>query len=157
MNLYRQIDDDKYQPDYVIGIDRNGSIIASILSGYLGTRAIITAHTETIRYPDGSRSVNLRNEHLPPESNFSGKKILITACFVDTGSALEVVYKYFADLSNGPEEIRTAAIFATSSPRMKPKYLVHEIGKGIKTSIGRVMHAMPWMKQGWKYVLANER
>jgi hypoxanthine phosphoribosyltransferase len=157
MRLSQKIQADGYIPDYIVGIDRNGSIVASILSGYLGVHTIITAGTETIRRPGGARTVSLSPVYSPPEGALSGKRILIVGCFVDTGSALEIVYEYYASISNGPSEIKTASLFTTTAPRFKPNYFVYETGKNLKVSMNQIMRKMPWMTENWRYVLADER
>ena len=157
MKLYWKIQHDGFKPDYIVGLDRNGSIIASILSGYLGFRTIITAGTETARNPDGSRTTSLLHANLLIPDALSGKKILIVACYVDTGSTLEKVHEYYDSLPNRPSEIRTAALFTTLSPRFKPKYFVYELGKNLKAPVDKIMRGMPWMAEGWKYALADER
>jgi hypoxanthine phosphoribosyltransferase len=155
--LYRKIQADGYMPDYIIGVDRNGSIVGSILSGYFGFSTIIAAATKTVRHPEGYRESEMCPTHLPAEDALAQKKILIVSCFVDTGSALERVYKYYNAMPNRPSEIRTAALYTNPSPRLKPTYFVFEMGKDIKMSLSQIMSKMPWMSDGWKYVLDGEQ
>jgi hypoxanthine phosphoribosyltransferase len=157
IELYWMIQQDGYNPDYIVGIDRNGCIIASILSGYLGYGTILVAGTITVRNLDGSRTITLSPVHIPPIDALSGKKILLVSCFVDTGSALETVYKYFDSLSIRPGDIRAATLFTTPAPRFKPRYFIYETGKNIKVPIYKIMRALPWMTKGWKFVLSDEK
>ena len=150
ISLFRAIQKDDYIPDEIIGVDRNGSIVASILSGYIGFRPVMVIATRTIHHADSPREVNLSTDHLPGEGAFCGKKVLVVCCYVDTGSALEVVYNYLYSLPTPPSEIRTAAIYTTPSPRLKPRYFIHELGKDMKVSIDRVILRMPWIKEDWK-------
>jgi hypoxanthine phosphoribosyltransferase len=153
MTLWKMIQADNFSPDYVVGVDRNGCIVASILSGYLGVTTIIAAGTESVRHNDGSRDVLLSKVHLPQSGVLSGKKLLIVCCFVDTGSAMRIIYDYYTSLPDRPSEIRTAALYTTVSPRFKPRYYVCEIGKDIKLSIEQMIQRMPWMNSNWKYLL----
>lgn len=153
MTLRKMIQADNFLPDYVVGVDRNGCIVASILSGYLGVTTIIAAGTENVRHNDGSRDVLLSKVHLPQSGVLSGKKLLIVCCFVDTGSALRVIHDYYSSLPDRPSEIKTAALYTTVSPRFKPRYYVCEIGKDIKLSIEQMIQRMPWINSDWKYLL----
>lgn len=148
--LFRTIHKDEFVPDEIVGVDRNGSIVASILSGYIGFRPAMVIGTRTIHHANSPREVNLSTDNLPSEDAFCGKKVLIVCCYVDTGSALEVVYKYLCSLPKPPSEIRTAALYTTPSPRLKPKYFIHELGRDMKVSIDGVILNMPWIKEDWK-------
>jgi hypoxanthine phosphoribosyltransferase len=150
VRLQRLIQADGYVPDYIVGIDRNGSVVASILSGHIGIRPIIVAVTRTIHHVNTPREVQLSPDQLPGDELFANTKILIVCCYVDTGSALEVVYKHFADLPRPPSDIRTAALYTTRSPRLKPKYFVYEIGRDVKASIDQIIVKMPWITDEWK-------
>lgn len=148
---------DDYIPDLLVGIDRNGSIIASILAGHLGLRSILAADTQTTRQADGSRDVKLSDVHKPPAGLLTGKKILLVACFVDTGRTAEAVYQYYKSRSDAPTDVRLAALYVTPAPVLKPKYHVHMIGKDIHAPISRVMRKMPWMTKEWRYSFPGER
>jgi hypoxanthine phosphoribosyltransferase len=143
MTLNRKIQADGYLPDYIISVDRNGSIVGGILSGYLSLHPIIAAGTETVRQPDGSRRVKLSEPYSSCGGVLSGKRVLIVACFVDTGSSLETIYEYYASLPDGPAEIRTASLYTTTSPRFKPKYFIYEVGRDVKVSLSQIIPKMP--------------
>jgi hypoxanthine phosphoribosyltransferase len=150
VRLHRLIQADGYVPDYIVGIDRNGSVVASILSGHIGFRPIIVAATRTIHHVNTPREVQLSLDELPKGEFFANTKILIVCCFVDTGSALEVVFKHFATLARPASDIRTAALYTTRSPRLKPQYFVFEIGRDVKASIDQIIVKMPWITDEWK-------
>jgi hypoxanthine phosphoribosyltransferase len=156
MSLYSSIRSDGYDPDYIIGIDRSGCMIASMLSGYFGELTIMAAATETVRMPDGARKARLCESHLLNKDVLSGKKILIVSCFVDTGSSMEVVHEYYCSSQPPPSEIRTAALFITARPRFRPKYFVHQVGRDMNVPINKLMHKMPWMSKDRKHVLSDE-
>ena len=148
---------DDYEPDLLVGIDRNGSIIASILAGHLGLRSILSADTHTTRTVDGSRYVVLSDVHKPPEGTLTGKTILLVACFVDTGKTADAVYQYYRSRSDAPNDVRLAALYVTPAPILKPRYHVKMVGKDINAPISRVMHKMPWMTKEWRYSFPGER
>ena len=157
LRLRRLLEADDYIPDLLVGIDRNGSIVASILAGHLGLRSILSAETHTTRLSDGSRRVVLSRPQSPPRRSLDGKKILLVACFVDTGKTAEAVYMYYNSRPDKPKEIQLAALYSTSAPILKPKYCVYIIGKDIHTTINRVMHKMPWMSKEWRFSFPDER
>lgn len=155
--LHKMIDKDAFSPDYIVAIDRNGCIVGAILAGYMGTRTVISIATENVRKPDGKRESKLSEAHLPRQGVFFEKKILIIIAFNETGTSLEMVYNYYATLSEKPAEIRTAALYTTVSPKIKPKYFVKEVGQDIKVTINQIMYKMPWMKKEWKHSFGDER
>lgn len=155
--LLRKIEAADCVPDQIIGIDRSGSIIGSILAGYLGIRTIISAGTKHTRHADGTRSVSLRQRNLPRQGVLDGKRVLLVSCFVDTGSAAEAVRNYYASMENGPSKICFAALYTTKAPRYKPQYFVYEAGRDIKASMDQIMHSMPWVSEGWKHAHPDDR
>lgn len=156
LQLRKQLQTDDYRPDLLVGIDRNGSIVASILAGHLGLRSILSAHTQTTRRPDGSREVALSQAHNPPEGSLAGKTILLVGCFIDTGKTAEAVYEYYKSRSDTPD-VRLAVLYTSPAPILKPKYHVYVMGKDIKVPITSVMHKMPWMSKEWRFSFADER
>jgi hypoxanthine phosphoribosyltransferase len=156
LKLRRLLEADNYRPDLLVGIDRNGSIVGSILAGHLGPTSILSAHTQTTRKPDGYREVVLSEPHNPPDGSLAGKTILLVGCFVDTGKTAEAVYEYYKSRSDGPD-VRVAALYTSPAPILKPRYHVYVIGRDINVPMTRVMHKMPWMSEEWKFSFAGER
>lgn len=156
LKLRGLLEADDYRPDLLVGIDRNGSIVASILAGYLGLRSILSAHTQTTRKQDGSRQVVLSEAHNPPVGSLAGKTILMVGCFLDTGKTAEAVYEYYLSRSDKPE-VRIAVLYTSPAPILKPRYHVYVIGKDINVPITRVMRKMPWMSKQWRFSFADER
>lgn len=156
LTLRRLLDDDNYKPDLLVGIDRSGSVVASILAGHLGLESILSVHTRTTRKQDGSREITFSEPHKPPEGSLAGKNILLVACFVDTGNTAEAVYQYFVSRSDRPN-VRFAALYTSPAPILKPRYASCVFGNAIGAPITHVMRKMPWMSKEWKFSLANER
>lgn len=154
--LLQKLQGDGFVPDYVIGINRNGAIVASILAGYLGVRPILAVGFETERREDGGREAVLSKIHLASMTSLSRRKVLVVACFVDTGLGLAAVVNYLRSIPD-PPEVRTAAVFTNPTPLMKPRYFVFEIGKNLHRSINQLISQMPWMGRGWRQLLERER
>jgi hypoxanthine phosphoribosyltransferase len=155
--LYHRIDEDKYVPDLIVSIDRNGTIVGAILAGYFGYETVVSIATINGREKDGSRSIVISEAHLPKPDSIIGKRLLIIICFNDSGSSLEAVYQRLSMPLFSPAEIRMAALYTSVSPKLKPKYFAREVGRDLKTSINNIIYRMPWMVPGWRHVLASER
>lgn len=156
LKLRKILEADNYKPDLIVGIDRSGSIVASILAGHLGLASILSAHTKTTRKQDGSREISLSEPHSPRDGSLLGKSILLIACFVDTGKTAEALYQYYSSRSDKPD-VRFAALYTSPAPILKPRYAVYIFGGSIGVPITRIMRRMPWMSKEWKFSLANER
>jgi len=156
-SLYSQIIRDDFKPDYIVTIDRNATIIGGILAGYFGLETVISVATSNLRLPNGSRSTEVLKAHLPDPEVLKDKSLLLVICFNDSGKSLEAVHNYLLSPPFEIREIRTAALYTSVSPQIKPKYFAHEVGKDLKTSINRIINKMPWMTREWKHVFANER
>jgi uncharacterized protein len=83
--ILRQINLDRWRPDYVVGLTRGGLMPANLISQYLECRM------ETLK-------VSLRDDTQEPESNlwmaedaFEGKQILIVDDINDSGATLNYI------------------------------------------------------------------
>jgi len=155
--LLKRMINDNFNPDYIITIDRNASIIGSIFAGFIATKSVLNIMTETIRLPDGTRKVKIIEETIPNDAVFNNKNILIITCFNDSGDTLKLVYEFISNILPSPNQIKTAALFTSISPVLKPSYYAKEVGTDIKAPMFILMKNMPWMLEGWRHVLANER
>lgn len=155
--LYREIASSGFKPDYIVTVDRNGTIIGAILAGFFGFETVISIATINERLQDGSRSTIISQAHLPRPEILQGKKLLIVICFNDTGTSLETVYRCFSSAPYKVEELRLAALYTSVSPKLKPKYFALEVGRDLKTSVNSIIYKMPWMSREWRHVLASER
>jgi len=157
VKLHKLIVGDGFVPDLIVAIDRNSSVVGAMLSGYFGLKAIISIATINTREPDGSRKINISPDHLPQAEVISKRKLLILICCNDSGTSLATVYDYFASIIEAPGEIRTAALYTTISPRLKPQYFSVEVGEDIKVPMNKIISRMPWMYPGWNHVFGKER
>jgi hypoxanthine phosphoribosyltransferase len=156
-SLHSQIDRDRFVPDYIITIDRNGTIVGAILAGYFGVETVISIATVNHRLPDGSRTITVSEAHLPKPEYLYNKALLLVICFNDSGTSLEAVYRCLGTHPFQVKEMRSAALYTSVSPRFKPKYFVREAGRDLKTSVNRIVNKMPWMTREWRHVFARER
>lgn len=157
LDLAGRIQNDGFKPDFIFAIDRNSTITGGILAGHLGLQTILSVATDNFRKSDGSRAIAISDGFAPKGEAFVGKKILIFICFNDSGTSLETVYNYTKAMSEAPADVRTAALFTSSSPRFMPTYFVKKVGLNLRTPINALMPKMPWVSKTWKHVLGNER
>lgn len=85
--ILRQLQQDNWQPNYVVGLTRGGLIPANLISQYL-------------EVPMETLKVSLRDDNSLPESNlwmaedaYESKKILIVDDINDTGATLNYIKK----------------------------------------------------------------
>ena len=89
--ILRQIQQDAWRPDYVVGLTRGGLVPANLISQYLAV-------------PMECLKVSLRDDASQPESNlwmsedaFEGKKILIVDDINDSGATLNWITQDWQD------------------------------------------------------------
>jgi len=70
---------------------------------------------------------------------------------------MKTMYDYIHARRDRPQDIRTAALYSTSAPLLKPRYWAAEIGQGIKKTTNAIITGMPWMEDGWIHPLSEER
>jgi hypoxanthine phosphoribosyltransferase len=155
--LHSKIENDGYKPDIIITIDRNGAIIGSILSGFLGLKSIISIATINKRNSEGKRTIKISEDHFINLEIIRDKNVLIFIGFNSSGTALETVYSYIKSSDHKAKKIMTASLYTTVSPKFKPKYFSQQVGEKNKQSIIEVLSKMPWMTEKWIHVMGNER
>ena len=123
--LIRQMHQDQWQPDYVVGITRGGLVPANLISQYLGC----TMHT---------LKVSLRGEEPDCESNFwmaedadRGQNILIVDDINDSGDTLNWIHKDWGQSVRWGDNVRVAVLYdnESSASHHTPDYSAQDINK----------------------------
>ena len=127
LDIIRQMLQDDWRPDYIVGITRGGLIPAVLMSHYTGVKM----HTLDVRLRDGDGEC---------ESNFwmaedacNGKKILVLDDINDTGETFKWIKKDWEgsvidDIDWG-NTVRFAAIIDNVPSEMDVEYSSMEINK----------------------------
>jgi hypoxanthine phosphoribosyltransferase len=158
VTLAKQLEQDDYIPDYIVTVDRNSGVVGSILAGHIGLKSVVSVSTVNHRLPDGSREIRLDPLSAGALRLLKGVRVLVLICCNDTGTSLGYVVRFLRELGNdGPCEIRTAAIYTSVSPAIRPTYRVVLVGHQTRQSMNRIISRLPWMTSGWQHVLGTER
>lgn len=155
--LARRVEADSYVPDLIISIDRNGTIVGSILAACFGLRAPLSVSTENVRNKDGSRSIKISDPFLAGLSDLGGLRILVVICCNDTGTSLATVVSQVQIADAPPVEVRTCALYSSISPSQTPNYVGVVVGRDTKKSMNEILANLPWITPSWHYQLASER
>src|ERR1051325_1606611 len=155
--LNRRIGDDGYEPEVIVAIDRNATIVGGILLGFRSLSTVVTISTQKIRKTDGTREVLLDERRMPGRDVLRGKRVLLLICFNESGASLNAVFSYLKSLPDGPLEVRTAAMYSSASPLLVPRYCAREEGRNLPMAVSRIVSRMPWMTSEWRHVLGEER
>lgn len=123
--LHTQMRAQSFHPDVVVGIDREGSIVASIfafnwrLKPYcaLDRTFVITGHDRTVEIIDTIRDESIK-----------GRKVLIIDCEVNTGTTMRAA-KDFITRKKGAVEVRTMALGASITSTLTPDYVAFEFAQ----------------------------
>lgn len=157
VELVGSVTADGFQPDLVITIDRNSGVVGSIMAAHLGLAPSLSVGTENIRKPDGTRSVRILEPFLPSLEVLGGRNVLLVICCNDTGTSLGHVLEHIQSRDQPPLEVRTCALFSSISPGVKPRYVGVTVGRDTKKSMAQVLSSLPWVTDGWRFSLAEER
>jgi hypoxanthine phosphoribosyltransferase len=123
--LVRQMWQDRWVPDYVVGITRGGLTPANLISQYLGV-------------PMETLKVSLRGEEPDCESNFwmqedadRGRNILIVDDINDSGETLNWIQKDWGGTVRWGDNVRVAVLYDNESSNSlhTPDYSAEDINK----------------------------
>ena len=123
--LVRQMWQDRWVPDYVVGITRGGLTPANLISQYLGV-------------PMETLKVSLRGEEPDCESNFwmqedadRGRNILIVDDINDSGDTLNWIHKDWGQSVRWGDNVRVAVLYdnESSDSLHTPDYSAESINK----------------------------
>ena len=140
--ILRQIDEDKFIPDVIVGIGRGGSVLGAILSGNIDVphkkRNIPILGVDRLYEWRGGARFEVKNE-MVDFGPLKGKKVLLVAGDVLTGSTMKFFLRQLRDA--GAAEVRTACLVKGVTAAYNPDYFGKEIPADFR---------MPWMYE--KYV-----
>ena len=128
LDIIRQMLQDDWRPDYIVGITRGGLIPAVLMSHYTG----IKMHTLDVRLRDGGEDGPESNTWLAEYAS-QGKKILVLDDINDTGETFKwIVQDWQAsviDHIDWGNTVRFAAIIDNVPSEMDVEYYSMEINK----------------------------
>ena len=128
LDIIRQMLQDDWRPDYIVGITRGGLIPAVLMSHYTG----IKMHTLDVRLRDGDDSECETNCWMSEDAT-QGKKILVLDDINDTGETFKWIKKDWeasvVDDIDWGNTVRFAAIIDNVPSEMDVEYSSMEINK----------------------------
>ena len=132
LDLARQIRQDSWQPDYIVGIGRGGLIPATLLSHYMD----IPMQTLDVSLRDGGTTVS--NAGMADDA-YKGKNILVVDDINDQGSTIEWIKKDWREMSLPSairwdndiwhKTVRFAVLTDNFSSKSESDYHVWEVNK----------------------------
>jgi hypoxanthine phosphoribosyltransferase len=155
--LLSRMEAENYTPDLIVTIDRNSGVVGSIVAGHIGLTSVVSLATQNSRGSDGTRTIQLDPAFEPALAGLAGRNVLVLICCNDSGVSLEYIVTRLRTSATPPAEVRTAALYTSVSPALKPKYFAVEVGQDTKVSMNQIVSRLPWMTNGWKHVFGNER
>jgi len=142
--LIRDIRDDLFVPDVIVGIGRGGSILGALLSGNLYVpdkkRNIPLLGVDRLYEWRNGERVEVENK-MVDFSPLRGKRVLLVAGDVLTGGTMTFFLHQIREA--GAKEVRTACLVKGVTAAYTPDYFGKEITGDFR---------MPWMYKGYGYV-----
>lgn len=138
-SLAKEIYEDGYRPDLLVGVWRGGAAPAITISEYLNFKGIDHNHTsiksEAYKDIEEIGEVELEGvEHINKKINkFGFKRVLLVDDIIDTGKSLENVVKGIKEGVEEIPEIRIAVLCQRSDREqdIEPDYLCDKVGKWV--------------------------
>lgn len=122
LNLAKEIVDDNYRPDLLVGIARGGWIVARILSDLLDIKEIGNIRIEFYEDVLLTRDRPCITQDVSVE--VKGKKVLLCDDVADTGKSLKVAADYLWD--KGVFDLKIATLHLKPQSIIRPNYFVSE-------------------------------
>jgi len=157
VELAQLIRTDGFNPDFVVCIDRNSGIVASIMAAHFGLLPVVSVATNNERNSDGTRSINIPEPYASTLELLGGKKVLVVICCNDTGTSLGHVVDHLTSRRLPPTEVRTCALYSSISPSVQPRYVSVVVGEDTKKPMNHILRSLPWVTKDWRLVFAEER
>ncbi len=142
--LIRQMSNEMFVPDIIVGIGRGGSMLSALLSGNLRApdkrRNIPLLGVDRMyEWHDGER-IEVENKMID-FAPLRGKKVLLVAGDILTGGTMKFFLHEIEKVN--PDEVRTACLVKGVTSAYRPDYFGKEISGDFR---------MPWMYKGYGYV-----
>lgn len=134
-DLLAMIEEDDYEPDYVVSISRGGNPIGTHAANYFGGQDGVPLGTIYIQTYDGREKLDevvLQDTMLMEEVE---GRVLLVDDLVDSGDTLAFAERYLKE--RGIDEVRTAVLHRKERSRTEPDYFV-------ETAPDRVWMEYPW-------------
>lgn len=163
LDIARQLHQDNWKPDYIVGITRGGLIPANLLSQYLGVK-MLTLHVSLRDHPDdnehnawmASDALGITDNEL--SSSGLAKNILIVDDINDSGATLNWIKEDWQSLclpndirwktNVWHKNVRFATIFDNAASNAHVDYCAEEFDKRDDP----IWIDFPW-ENYWKYKL----
>ncbi len=148
-NLIKQISDDMFVPDIIVGIGRGGSILGALFSGNLHVpdkkKNITLLGIDRIYEWHNGERIEIKNKMIDL-SPLKNKKILLVAGDVLAGGTMKFFLHQIEAV--GVELIKTACLVKSVTASYQPDYYGKEISGDFR---------MPWMYKGYGYSRDSRR
>jgi len=106
--MFLQIEKQKYHPEIIIAISRDGLTPARILSNYMPK--VNFEILQIRRYPFGKKAILNPKIFFKPINSLKGKRILIVDDMADNGITIKIIKKFISKYN--PSHIKTAILYS---------------------------------------------
>jgi hypoxanthine phosphoribosyltransferase len=127
------------------------------MSGAFGLLPPVSVGTVNVRGVDGVRTVSIDSAYTANLECLGSKRVLLFICCNDSGTSLTYARDYLRACRSPPAQIRTAALYSSLSPSLKPRYVAVHVGLDTNQQMNRVLRSLPWVTKDWRLVLPEER
>jgi hypoxanthine phosphoribosyltransferase len=119
-DLARQVADDGYRPDIVLGIARGGLLVCGAIGYALGVKNTFTMNVEFYTGVDERLDMPMILPPVPDLVDFAETKVLIADDVADTGATLEIVKDF---LAGKVAEVRCAVLYEKPRSAVSCEYV----------------------------------
>ncbi len=118
--LARQVHDDGFRPDLVLGIARGGLFVAGLLGYALDVKNLHLANVEFYTGVDERLDMPVMLPPVPKPVDLSGARVLIADDVADTGATLRLVKDFCAD---HVADVRCAVVYEKTRSTVRCEYV----------------------------------
>jgi uncharacterized protein len=117
--LAHKVIESGYEPDVIIGIARGGLVPAGMVCDFLQQKDLLSITTQHWGIATNLGKARIRFS-LPPETDISGKRVLVVDDVADTGGSISITVDYLKE--KNPLEIMTAVLHYKTCSTIIPDY-----------------------------------